>query len=107
MISKLQKLREEDRKASKRAQEAVSKSEAIKEKLKEAEAEEVLDIVDRYKMTPEELAEFLEVMNGSAERKEDQKASKKETDNKKDLVSYTIVDEKTDDKKEDFDYDEI
>lgn len=67
MISRLDKLRADLKKAVSKRDAANIKVKELEQKLKEAEASEIVDIVANYQMSPEQLKEFFEYQKGKKE----------------------------------------
>ncbi len=62
MYEKLDKLREEVRRSERRLADAQNKLKAAQEKLREAEASQILSDVGALKLTPEQLAQVLSLV---------------------------------------------
>ena len=62
MFERLEKLREDLERAKRRRADADAKVKALEEKLKEAENTQVLADVNALKLTPEQVAQFLQLM---------------------------------------------
>ena len=62
MFERLEKLREELERAKRRRADADAKVKALEEKLKEAENTQVLADVNALKLTPEQVAQFLQLV---------------------------------------------
>ena len=62
MFERLEKLREDLERAKRRRADADAKVKALEEKLKEAENTQVLADVNALKLTPEQVAQFLQLV---------------------------------------------
>ena len=98
MFEKLDKLREEVRRCEKRRDEANERLKAAQAKLKEAEASQILSDVGALKLSPEEVAKFLQL---AASGQLSVPASENKTENKTiETTSSIYGDDDSDDNKE-------
>ena len=75
MRTKLQRLRDDKAKVLQRSKEVNARLGAIEAELKKEEATEIVNTVNKYNMTPEELKEFLDELHGTKEKPKSEKVN--------------------------------